>query len=145
MFKKKRHASKQGGGAEAGGGGGGGGGGGIDFNINRKDDKVIAPLRAENLAMNVKSRVDPMVARSNALGHVVSAIPPPKPNIEVETTSRDNSKMEPSFGDHLSEMNKLRDEISMLKKVISQKVSLFSTLLVCLRDIFLKAKSCWSF
>merc|ERR1711971_1550389 len=29
--------------------------------------------------------------------------------------------MEPSFGDHLSEMNKLRDEILMLKKVISQK------------------------
>merc|ERR1712013_809103 len=70
---------------------------------------------------NVKSRVDPMVARSNALGHVVSAIPPPKPSVSETTNSRDNSKIEPSFGDHLSEMNKLRDEISMLKKVTSQK------------------------
>merc|ERR1712062_587926 len=78
--------------------------------------------RADTLAMNVKSRVDPAVARANALGHVRS-VNPPKSASPSETTNNNNreSKMEPSFGDHLSEMNKLRDEILMLKKVISQK------------------------
>merc|ERR1712183_905606 len=98
-------------------------GSGIDFMINRKanEEKVIAPLRAENLAMNVKSRMDASIARSNALGLVISPMPPSKPEPPSENNNNRDSKMEPSFGDHLSEMNKLRDEISMLKKVIAQK------------------------
>merc|ERR1712050_470062 len=39
----------------------------------------------------------------------------------TEITSHNDSKMESSFGDQLSELNKLRDEIASLKKIIAQK------------------------
>jgi len=86
-------------------------------------EKVIAPLKAENLAKTFKSRIIDSEARTDSRTNspfINNTLSTPKQKSSPSDINSD-SKLEPSFGDHMSEMTKLRDEIAMLKKIISQK------------------------
>lgn len=85
-------------------------------------EKVIAPLKAENLAKTFKPRIGTIDVRSgnsSSSPFVSNSLNTSK--LKTSPNENNDSKVEPSFGDHMSEMTKLRDEIAMLKKIISQK------------------------
>lgn len=79
---------------------------------------VIAPLKAENLATKFKSSMDTIKPRSKENSRAGS------PFLSLSTHDRNANETShdlSSYGDHMSELTKLRDEIAVLKKSLAAK------------------------
>ena len=81
-----------------------------DISSQSNNKLIIAPLKAENLATKFKSSVDTIKPRSRENSRATS------PFKSHDRNANERSHELSAYGDHMSEMTKLRDEIAVLKK-----------------------------